>query len=236
MAQQGEINVRGFRDSFFSQFQRLGAEVSGSHKFDGCGLNTLHKFAYQLSAPLLHSLALPFPHPFSHKSDKQEKAQLPTSQAAYPFSLPSFPAVASSALFSWGSFFHDCLYQAENRVLGPTLQRQTEKLRRQKARRFAAPGPSTLSHLSAPRASMPGPSAPPERPRQLSATTNNFPGGGGRTLGICPPSPDHQISSGQITRSTRRLPSLGLPGSAWTKPGQGVCWNGPEGLGCSTSP
>lgn len=115
----------------------------------------------------------PFPHPFSPKSDKQEKAQLSTSQAAYPFSLPSFLAVASSALFSWGSFFHDCLYQAENRVLGPTLQRQTEKLRRQKARRFTAPGPSTLSHLCAPMASMPGPSAPPERPRQLSATTTS---------------------------------------------------------------
>lgn len=66
-------------------------------------------------------------------------------------------------------------------------------------------------------ASMPGPSAPPERPRQLSATTNNFPGGGGCTLGICPRSPDHQISSRQITRSARRLPSLGLTGSAWTR-------------------
>lgn len=66
-------------------------------------------------------------------------------------------------------------------------------------------------------ASLPGPRAPPERPRQFSATRNNFPGGGGRTLGICPRSPDYQISSRQITRSTHRLPSLRLPGSAWTR-------------------
>lgn len=134
---EGRDQCPGFRDSFFSQFQCLGAEVSGSHKFDGCGLNKLQKFAYQL--PSSFPWPSPLPHPFSPKSDKQEKAQLSTSQAAYPFSLPSFPAVASSALFSWGSSFHDCLYQAENRVLGPTWQTQTEKPRRQKARRFTGP-------------------------------------------------------------------------------------------------
>ena len=79
-----------------------------------------------------------------------------------------------------------------------------------------APGPSTLSHLcplgiSARATRAPRETSPTQR------TRNNFPGGGGRTLGICPRSLDHQISSRQITRSTHRLPSLRLPGSAWTR-------------------
>lgn len=90
MAQQGEINVRGFRDSFFSQFQRLGAEVSGSHKFDGCGLNTLHKFAYQLSAPLLHSLALPVSPPLLPQKRQTGKGPITYFTGSLSFFPPQF--------------------------------------------------------------------------------------------------------------------------------------------------